>query len=625
MITDNIKWHYLALKSISNEEGFVKPTQAISRLFDKLTSTNTTTEYYCLNCFKSYRTENTLKEHEKVCNKHDYCNIIMPDENHKILKYSQGTRCLKMEYAIYLHLECILSKHDTCANNPNNSYSQTISTHEVSGYSLLVVSKHSDNYQTHYRGIDCMEKLSIELMTIGENISEKEKKNEEPLTANEESEYEKSEYCHICNRKCSSKDEIDKIRNEIENNEKEEDKEKIKKDRKKIKFLENVLKVKDYDSYLGKYRGPTHALCNSRYQEQRKIPVMIPNGSNYDFHLIIKELSKKLKSKMNCIGENTETYKTFSVEIQKEVIETNDNNENKTKVKTYRLSFIDSYSFIKSQLDRLVDNLSEMNNNTYNKCKERTWTTHYYKFVKLHENGLMYKCLNCKNISFKPINELISRFQNTYRMCNSDNEKFVLLLRKGVYPYEYMDNWNGFNETSLPSKDEFYSNLNMTNISDKDYDHANSVWNTININDLGGYHNLYVQSDTALLADVFENFRNVCLKEYKLEPRYFVSSPGLAWTSMLKLTNVKLELLTDVDMLLMFEEGARGGISQAIHKYATANNKYMKKFNKRIISIFLQYLDANKLYGWAMCKNLPIGGFKWVDVKEYSEEKIKNL
>ena len=172
----------------------------------------------------------------------------MPDENHKILKYSQGTRCLK----IYLDLECILSKHDTCANNSNNSYSKAISSHEVSGYSLLVVNKHSHNYQTHHRGIACMEKLSIELMTIGEDISEKEKKDEEPLTANEESEYEKSEYCHICKRKCSSKDEIDKIRNEIENNEKEEDKEKIKKDRKKSKFLEFFLKVKDYDYYSGK-------------------------------------------------------------------------------------------------------------------------------------------------------------------------------------------------------------------------------------------------------------------------------------------------------------------------------------------------------------------------------------
>ena len=158
----------------------------------------------------------------------------------------------------------------------------------------------------------------------------------------------------------------------------------------------------------------------------------------------------------------------------------------------------------------------------------------------------------------------------------------------------------------------------MSNISDKDYDHANNVWNTININELGEYHNLHVQSDTALLADVFEILRNVCLKECKLEPCYFVSAPGLAWTNMLKLTNAKPELLTDVDMLLIFEEGTRGGISQARHKYATANNKYMKKCNKRIISIFLQYLDANNLYGWAMCKNLPIGGFKWVDVKEYS-------
>ena len=93
---------------------------------------------------------------------------------------------------------------------------------------------------------------------------------------------------------------------------------------------------------------------------------------------------------------------------------------------------------------------------------------------------------------------------------------------------------------------------------------------------------------------------------------------------MLKLTKVKLELLTDVDMLLMFEEGTRGGISQAIHKYATLNNKYMKNFNKELISTFLQHLDANNFYGWAMCKKLPIGEFKWIDPKEYTEEKIKS-
>ena len=319
---------------------------------------------------------------------------------------------------------------------------------------------------------------------------------------------------------------------------------------------------------------------------------------------------------MKGLGENIETYKTFSVEFEK---------TNSEKPISYKLKFIDSYRFINRSLDTLVNNLSELNNNTCNKYKERTKSTHYCEFVKIHENRLMYKCLNCRNTSLKPLTELINKFQNTYKLCNNDHEKFILLLRKGIYPYEYIDNWNEFDETLLPSKEEFYSNLNMSNISDKEYDHANKVWNTFNIKKLGEYHDLYVQSDTALLSDVFENFRNTCLKEYELEPCYFVSAPGLAWDSMLKIANVKLELLTDVDMLLLIEEGARSGISQAIHKYATANNKYMKKFNKRIISIFLQYLDANNLYGWAMCKNLPIGGFKWVDVKEYSEEKIKNL
>ena len=179
---------------------------------------------------------------------------------------------------------------------------------------------------------------------------------------------------------------------------------------------------------------------------------------------------------MRCIGENTETYKTFSVEFQKD----ENNNENKNEddneennfVKKYRLRFIDSYRFIKSPLDKLVDNLSEINNNTCNKCKESTRTTQYCEFVKLHENRLMYECLNCKNRSFKPIYSLISKFSNTYKLCCNDNEKFVLLLTKGVYLYECMDNWSRFNETSLPSKEEFYSSLNMSNISDKEYEYA---------------------------------------------------------------------------------------------------------------------------------------------------------
>ena len=211
-----------------------------------------------------------------------------------------------------------------------------------------------------------------------------------------------------------------------------------------------------------------------------------------------------------------------------------------------------------------------------------------------------------------------------YSFCNNDLNKFILLLRKGVYPYEYMDSWEKFNETSLPSKEDFYSNLNMEDIDDIDYRHGNNVFKGFKYENLGDYHDLYVQSDTLLLADVFNNFRDMCIKEYELDPAHFLSLPGLAWQACLKKTNIELELLTDYDMLLMVEEGIRGGICHSIHQYVKANNKYMKNCNNNEESSYIQYLDANNLFGWAMSKKLPVNGFKWIDNNEINEEFIKN-
>ena len=188
-----------------------------------------------------------------------------------------------------------------------------------------------------------------------------------------------------------------------------------------------------------------------------------------------------------------------------------------------------------------------------------------------------------------------------------------------------MDNWEKFDETTIPPKEAFYSKLNLKGISDADYEHAQKVWEVFEIKDCSKYHDLYAQSDTLLLADVFENFRNMCLEIYELDPVYFVSAPGLAWQACLKKTGVKLELLTDYDMLLMVEKGIRGGICQAKDRYARANNKYMKNYDKSNESSYLAHLDANNLYGWAMSQKLLANGSKWVkNLSKFNEDFIKN-
>ena len=246
--------------------------------------------------------------------------------------------------------------------------------------------------------------------------------------------------------------------------------------------------------------------------------------------------------------------------------------------------------------------------------------------MKVIDEDLIFRCFNCRKNYQKEINkELIERFASTYKFCNNDLNKFVMLLRKGVYPYEYMDGWDKFNEISIPNKELFYSNLTMENITETDYIHANIVFETFKLNNLGDYHDLYVQSDTLLLADVFENFRKACIKTYELDPAHFTSLPGLAWQACLKKTGVELELLTDYDMLLMIEEGIRGGICHAVHRYAKANNKYMENYDKSKESSYIQYLDANNLYGAAMSEKLPINEFKWVnDISGINEKFVKS-
>ena len=249
-----------------------------------------------------------------------------------------------------------------------------------------------------------------------------------------------------------------------------------------------------------------------------------------------------------------------------------------------------------SKLSDLVDNLSEINNKDCKTCMERKNIKSECEFIGLKNNRLNYRCKECNGTSNKSINDLIEKFPRMHKFCNGDLNKFVLLLRKGVYPYEYMDSWERFNETSLPLKKYFCSELTLEDITDKDYNHAQKLFEEYFTN-IGDYHDLYVPTDTLLLAYVFEKFRDKCIEIYGLDPSYFLSAPRLAWQGCLKKAEVNLELLTDYHMLLMIEAGIRGGMCQSTHRYGKANNKYMKNYDKNIESSYLTYLDANNLYG----------------------------
>ena len=208
------------------------------------------------------------------------------------------------------------------------------------------------------------------------------------------------------------------------------------------------------------------------------------------------------------------------------------------------------------------------------------------------------------------------------------NEHIDSLLQKGIYPYEYMDSFYKFKETCLPPIEEFYSSLKQSGITQEEYERAQRVWETFDLKTMGDYHDLYVTTDTLLLAGVFENFTRVCKQNYGLDPANYYTAPGLSWDALLKHTGIELELLTNVDKHLFFERAKRGGISSVGHqRYFKANNKYLPDYDPQQPSSYIMYLDANNLYGWAMSQPLPYAGFKWLNptqLKQFTPNTFQN-
>ena len=324
-------------------------------------------------------------------------------------------------------------------------------------------------------------------------------------------------------------------------------------------------KVRDHCHLTGKFRGAAHDMCNLKYRLPKFYPVIFHNLSGYDSHLFIKNLGKS-EGKIGCIPNNEEKYISFTKHI---IVDRFINKKGEEKEVVRDIRFIDSFKFMAASLDSLVKNLP----------KE----------------------------SFKNLTEFYQ------------GDELNLLLRKGVFPYDWFDNFDRLSNTELPPKEAFHSILNDSEISEEDYLHAQNVWEIFDMKTMRDYHDLYLKSDVLLLSDVFENFRDVCLDNYSLDPMFYYTAPGLAWDACLKITKVRLELLADYDILMMVEKGIRGGVSMISTRYGKANNPYMKDYDPDQPTKFISYLDANNLYGWAMCKPLPTDCFRFM-----SKEELKN-
>ena len=292
----------------------------------------------------------------------------------------------------------------------------------------------------------------------------------------------------------------------------------------------------DHCHYTGKVNGFAHPQCNLERQTPSYIPIFFHNLKGYDSHILIKSLARRTDDpwSIRVIPKSMESY---------------------TAIMTDKFRFLDSYAHLSSSLDKLVSNLRSSGSS-----------------------------------AFKPVKDYLRH------TCGSlDPVKFFLLLRKGVYPYSYFKSFENFKETSLPPQTAFYNDLAEEKCSDEDYKHVQNIWQAFNLENLGDLCKLYVVSDVLLLDCVIQQYRAECIDSYNLDPVHYFTAPALTWDAGLKHTKVVLELLEQQEMYIFLEQAIRGGISTITHRFAKANNHFLKDYDPTKPESFLAYIDANNL------------------------------
>ena len=470
--------------------------------------------YFCRNCMNGFQRKSTLNSHKLLCEKQNPQKLSIP--SNLTLKFNALSKMLYHPYAAYADFECICAKISTVLPNTDKSFTCPFEKHVAVSYTLVVLDV-NDTIVFHefYVGHDAVMKFLETLKSVYIKVMQ-EMKKKLPMNTDLKSNYNEN-ICYICEKE----------------------------------FLPGQIKTRDHDHFSndGQIRGLAHQSCNVNLRATYFLPVIIHNSKNYDNHLILKHIPENYAQSISIIPVNLEKFTMFTLDS---------------------IKFLDSFQFLDTSLENLVQNLIKSN----------------------HE----FKIFNC--------------FYQNEKNRN-------LLLRKGVFPYSYFQSLSVLNEPGLPPKSAFYNRLTETDISDQDYEHALAVYEAFGCKRFSDYLEIYQNCDVILLAEVFTSFRRASMNYYSLDPVHFITSADLTWNAGLKLTKVELQLFSDINDYIWVESQMRGGICFLGKRYAVSNDPYISEnYNPNKENSYIIGVDANNLYGFAMCQPLPYGNFRWLSQSE---------
>ena len=549
-------------------------------------------KHFCERCLHGYKRRDLLERHKPECKGllKSPTRTEMPKEGENKMAFQNFYKQMKAPCAVYADFECIIKKIATCEPNSKNSFTVKTEKHEPCGFSYVVVRSDGQTRGPYtYRGEDAVFVFLTWLQNHEREMRE-DMANKKPLAMTNEDwqKYRNAVECHICSKSLY-----------------------------KDLYLDSMAV---YDPDSGKYSGQSHRRCYHKAVDNRYVPYELRRPKDAIDHWI----ANTQETCLFCADP-------LLVPHFKDSVRDHDHMTGK-----YRGAAHNEYNF-KLKLNPktmpipvIFHNLKGYDGHLLMQAMARVRgeikciPTNTEKYISFSLGNLRF--IDSVNFLLSSLDKLVKgsdEFPIMKKLMPKENKRQLLVKKKGIYPYEYMDSFEKFGETKLPEKERFYSSLSGKGITDEEYEYAKKAWETFGCRNLGDYHNLSVATDALLLADVFENFRNVCQDKYGLDPAHYYSAPGLSWDALLKKTGVELELLTDLDMHLFIERGMRGGISMASKRYAKANNPLVEGYDPNQPTNYITYLDANNLYGWAMSFPLPKSGFHWKRVMPTEEQIMK--